>query len=134
MFLFFALIGLINVCSLWPIIIIWDLLEIEQFEWPNSNVLFLLTINGLVSVFSDYFWAQAILLTSPVVATVGLSLMMPMAMIADEIFRGETHSLLYWVGALFVTIGFICVNWDFKKKEEENQSNDDNEEAINLKG
>ena len=118
MFLFFALIGAINVLTLWPIILVWKWLGVEGFEWPDNDVLILLTINGIVSVLSDYFWAQSVLLTSPIVATVGLSLMMPFAMIADEVFRNERHSVYYWTGSFFVTLGFILVNMDFRKNAE----------------
>ena len=45
----------------------------------------LILLKGLVdNVLSDYLWAKAVLLTSPTVATVGLSLTIPMA-IASEL-------------------------------------------------
>eukprot|EP01084_Bolivina_argentea_P000558 1048_1 len=119
MFLFFGLLGLINVITLWPLLIFLDVIKYEMFVWPSNTILLLLTINGLISVASDYFWAQSILYTSPVVATVGISLMMPVAMIADEIFRNERHSFLYWSGAIFVMVGFILVNLDFKHQHDE---------------
>ena len=119
MFLFFGLLGFINVCCLWPFLIILNLLKFELFVWPQSDILLLLILNGLISVGSDYFWAQSILYTSPVVATVGLSMMMPIAMIADEIFRNQHHSILYWSGSLFVMLGFILVNLDFKKQQQQ---------------
>ena len=119
MFLFFGLLGLINVCTLWPMLLFLDALNYELLAWPDNDVLLLLTLNGLISVGSDYFWAQSILYTSPVVATVAISMMMPIAMIADEIFRAQNHSVLYWSGSFFVMAGFILVNLDFKHQNEE---------------
>ena len=134
MFLFFGLLGCINVLTLWPFLIILDALKYELFAWPAPDILLLLILNGLISVGSDYFWAQSILYTSPVVATVGLSLMMPIAMIADEIFRNEKHSVLYWSGSLFVMCGFILVNLDFKKQNESDNRHhfDDKDQETNL--
>ena len=116
--LFFGFLGFINFLSLWPFLILLDVLRWEQFVWPQRDILALLTLNGLISVGSDYFWAQSILYTSPVVATVGLTMMMPVAMIADEIFRNEHHSLPYWAGSLSVMMGFLLVNVDFKRQNE----------------
>merc|ERR1712154_194743 len=124
MFLFFGLLGLINVCTLWPMLLFLDAFNYELLAWPDNDVLLLLTLNGLISVGSDYFWAQSILYTSPVVATVGISMMMPIAMIADEIFRNERHSIMYWSGSIFVMIGFILVNMDFKQQNENNEKNE----------
>merc|ERR1712048_616887 len=126
MFLFFAGIGAINALTLWPFLFILDALHLEAFAWPSADILGLLTLNGLISVGRDYFWAQSILFTSPVVATVGLSMMMPVAMIADEIFRGQRHSALYWMGSLLVMLGFILVNLDFKQQQEEEQEAKEN--------
>merc|ERR1712129_218964 len=137
MLLFFAGIGSINALTLWPFLFILDALRLEAFVWPSGSVLALLTLNGLISVASDYFWAQSILFTSPVVATVGLSMMMPVAMLADEIFRGQRHSALYWMGSLFVMIGFVLVNLDFKQQQEEkelDEQKDGNAENQKLNG
>merc|ERR1712173_341969 len=127
--------GTINALTLWPFLFILDALKIEQFEWPSPDILGLLTLNGLISVASDYFWAQSILFTSPVVATVGISMMMPVAMIADEIFRGQRHSALYWMGSLLVMIGFVLVNLDFKQQQAEQHeeaAKELNQERMNL--
>ena len=130
MSLFFGFLGMINFLTLWPLLIFLDLVKWEHFVWPPQNILGLLTLNGLISVGSDYFWAQSILYTSPVVATVGLTMMMPVAMIADEIFRNEHHSLPYWAGSLFVMLGFLLVNVDFKKHNEQ----EDVVEKLNADG
>merc|ERR1712129_189443 len=115
-FLFFGFIGVLNLCILWPGIMILNALELEKLVLPSQHIWILLTINGLLTIFSDYFWAQAILLSNPVIVTVGLSLMMPMAIITDQIFRGITYGYLYYIGAVCVWIGFILVNIDMTKE------------------
>ena len=44
------------------------------------------------NVLSDYLWARAVVLTTPTVATVGLSLTIPLAFISD-LFVKVKHSL-----------------------------------------
>merc|ERR1712224_1129238 len=48
--LFFGLLGMINFLSLWPFLILLDVMEWEHFVWPKGDVLSLLTLNGLISV------------------------------------------------------------------------------------
>eukprot|EP01084_Bolivina_argentea_P203436 347472_1 len=121
MFLFFGFIGILNCFILWPGIAILNSAKLELLVWPTHTIWLLLFINGLLTIFSDYFWAQAILLSNPVIATVGLSLMMPLAIIADEIFRQIRHGYLYYIGTICVWIGFILVNIDMKKRIKDNK-------------
>ena len=132
MFLFFGFIGILNLSILWPGIMILNTANLEKLVWPDREIWILLFINGLLTIFSDYFWAQAILLSNPVVATVGLSLMMPIAIVTDEIFRGIRHGYLYYIGAVSVWIGFILVNIDMSKeeKEKEKEENDNSENSV----
>lgn len=68
-------------------------------------------ISGLSNnVISDYLWARSVLLTSSTVATVGLSLTIPMAMAADFVFQSESPTVLSAVGAGLVILGFCLVN------------------------
>ena len=115
MFLFFGFIGMLNLCILWPGVMVLNVARLEMLMWPTHQIWFLLLINGFLTIFSDYLWAQAILLSNPVIATVGLSLMMPLAIITDEVFRGIHHGYLYYIGAVAVWIGFILVNVDMHK-------------------
>jgi solute carrier family 35 protein F5 len=60
---------------------------------------------------SDVLWAKAVVLTSPFVATLGLSLTTPFAMVAGAIVNHAKYSLLYIAGALVVTGGFVVSNF-----------------------
>eukprot|EP01083_Nonionella_stella_P166918 559577_1 len=123
-FLFFGFIGILNCLILWPGILILNKAQLEVLVWPSKEIWTLLFINGLLTIFSDYFWAQAILLSNPVVATVGLSCMMPLAIVTDEVFRNIRHGYLYYIGAICVWIGFVLVNVDMSKKIKDKRQQD----------
>jgi solute carrier family 35 protein F5 len=89
--------------------------------------------NGLIgSVLSDYFWyalkedwcffflsnilqncvvlttellcrALSVVWTNPLVATLGMSLTIPLAMVADMVIHGRHYSAVYIIGSLQVT-------------------------------
>ncbi len=68
-----GLVGLFNIVLLWPAGLFLNLIGVESFELPKGYVWLYLTINGLIgTVLSDYLWLWSVLLTSPLVATVGL--------------------------------------------------------------
>lgn len=60
----------------------------------SLTILGFIVLNGLCdNVLSDYLWARAIVLTSPTVATVGLSLTIPLAFLSDALLGSQfTHS------------------------------------------
>lgn len=72
-----------------------------------------LVVKGLFdNVISDYLWARAIILTSATVATVGLGLTVPLALLSD-VFIMKREDVLsqegIW-GAVMVVAGFVSVN------------------------
>lgn len=68
-------------------------------------------MNGLCnSVLSDYLWARSVVLTSPTVATIGMSITIPLAMISDLIIQSVIPGYLAIIGAILVIIGFGLVN------------------------
>jgi solute carrier family 35 protein F5 len=96
---------------MWPFLFLWSVIGWENLSFPTGNVLGFLTLNGLAgTVLSDYLWLFSILLLSPVISTVGLSLSIPVAMIADMLIKGATFPPLYILGSVLVAIGFVIVN------------------------
>ncbi|KAI6913141.1 hypothetical protein KC318_g1541 [Hortaea werneckii] len=115
--LFFGLVGLLNVL-LWPGFFILHFAGIETFEMPPSAwVTTIILCNSLASLVSDLFWAYAVLLTSPIVVTVGLSMSIPLSLIGQIVLNSQTASPMYWIGALVVVLSFIFVNHEEKKDE-----------------
>lgn len=59
----------------------------------SATILGFIVLNGLCdNVLSDYLWARAIVLTSPTVATVGLSLTIPLAFLSDALLGQSIRS------------------------------------------
>ena len=59
---------------------------------------------------SDIAWAYAVLLTSPIVVTVGLSTTIPLSLIGQLLLNHQTSPAVYWLGACVVVLSFIFVN------------------------
>lgn len=74
--------------------------------------------NAVSSFFSDIAWAYAMLLTTPLVVTVGLSLTIPLSLVGQIILQGQYASALYWVGAAIVGLSFLVVNHESKTLDE----------------
>lgn len=109
--LFFAFVGLFCLFTLWPVIVILHLTGIETFALPkDSHILSLLLINTFITFISDFCWCKAVILTSPLTVTVGLSMTIPLAMVGDWVLKGFTLNWVYISGAAIVTIGFLIIN------------------------
>lgn len=116
---FFGLVGLINVLTLWPGLVILHYTGLETFEMPPTGTVTLIILcNSLGSLISDMAWAYAVLLTSPIVVTVGLSITIPLSLIGQIVLNNQTVGVWYWLGALIVVGSFLFVNYDEKKNGE----------------
>lgn len=59
-------------------------------------------------------------LTSPLVVTVGLSLTIPLSLVGEMVLQGRREGLVYWLGALVVVGSFVFVDREEVKEEKEN--------------
>ncbi|KAF9581782.1 hypothetical protein BGW38_001081 [Lunasporangiospora selenospora] len=112
MSLFFGFVGLFNIVLLWPMFGVLHWTGVEPFELPSdSKVIWMIVVNAIIGTFvSDYLWLLSMLMTSPLVVTLGLSLTIPLALLGDVVGYGRVLGLGYWIGAALVLGGFFGVN------------------------
>nr|CAD7431277.1 unnamed protein product [Timema monikensis] len=118
--LFFGFVGLFNLLLLWPVFFLLHYCEWEVFEWPSHHQWAFLLLNGLVgTVLSEVLWLWGCFLTSSLIATIAISLTIPMSMFADVVFKHVQYSPLFYLGTLPMFVAFFAVtllahyeNWD----------------------
>ncbi|KAI0514429.1 hypothetical protein F5B22DRAFT_240805 [Xylaria bambusicola] len=116
--LFFGLVGTFNLLLLWPLFPILHYTGIEPFELPPTGKIWaIVLINSLFSFISDISWAYAMLLTTPLVVTVGLSLNIPLSLVGEMIQYEQYSSSVYWVGAVIVVISFLFINHESHERD-----------------
>lgn len=67
-------------------------------------------MNAVISLISDVAWAYSMLLISPLVVTVGLSLTIPLSLVGQMIINSQTSNATYWIGAAIVLLSFLFIN------------------------
>ena len=118
--LFFGFIGIIVLVALWPGIPILHILNVERFALPPTRkVALVILANAVISMISDICWGLAVLLTSPLVVTVGLTLTIPLSLVGQIIINAQYSSGLYWLGAVIIVISFTVVSLESKIEEED---------------
>lgn len=104
--------------SLWPFKIILALIRLEDFTLPSTMATIYLVVNGLIgTVLSDLIWSISMLYTSPLIASIGISLSIPVSLVVDLIFNGVTLTLIYLIGSILVVLGFLLANLGTRKRE-----------------
>ncbi|KAG6533963.1 thiamine-repressible mitochondrial transport protein THI74-like [Zingiber officinale] len=107
---FLGFIGLFNLIIFLPVALFLYLTRLEQFNKLNWQQFGLIVGKGLMdNVLSDYLWVKAMQLTTTTVATAGLSVQVPMAVVVDTLI-GKAPNLLECFGAVAIMIGFVGIN------------------------
>ncbi|XP_042856729.1 solute carrier family 35 member F5-like isoform X2 [Penaeus japonicus] len=118
--MFFGFVGLFNTIILWPGFPLLDVLGWETFQLPNKQQLLYMSVNGLIgTVLSELLWLWGCFLTSSLMATLSLSLTIPLTMVVDIFVKDVKYSLIFYIGAIPMMLSFIIVtllthyeNWD----------------------
>ncbi|CAE6500961.1 unnamed protein product [Rhizoctonia solani] len=107
--LFFGFVGIFNVLGFWPIGVLLHYTGVEMFEPPSSRkALYAVLLNMFITLSSDFIYVLAMLKTTPLVVTVGLSLTIPLA-VAGDLFLGTSTSAQAIVGATLVLFAFVVI-------------------------
>lgn len=115
---FFGFVGIFNLVVLFPIFPILHLTGLETFTLPPTpHIWMILLVNSTSSLISDICWAYAMVFTSPLVVTVGLSLTIPLSLVGEMIIQARFESWVYWVGAMIVVGSFVFVEREEKHEE-----------------
>jgi hypothetical protein len=108
--MFFGFVGLLNAVCLWPLGLILSFVGVERLEMPTAEEAGALIANGVIgTVVSDLLWLWAVLLTSPLITTVGISLTVPLAVTSDVVLHGDRFAWQYLLGSAMVLLGFLTV-------------------------
>lgn len=107
--------GLFNIIFLVPVFPILHYLGWETFELPpTSTAVTICIINMLITLSSDYLYVLAMLKTTPMLVTIGLSMTIPFAMIGSMFIpSAHTDSVtgLSVLGAALVVGSFLVLGW-----------------------
>lgn len=105
----FGMMGVVCTLAVLPLFPLLHYGGVESLELPPTrSATAALLINAATStVLPDMLLAKAIMMTSPLVATLGLSLMIPFSVFADYM-RGLAHlSPQFFIGTFAVFVGFV---------------------------
>ncbi|XP_033126332.1 solute carrier family 35 member F5-like [Anneissia japonica] len=109
--MFFGFVGLFNFLIIWPGFFIMNNFHLELFELPTKKVWCYIVVNGLVgTVLSEFLWLWGCFLTSSLIATLSLSLTIPLSVIADIFLNNVKFTWMFFAGAGPVFLSFIAVS------------------------
>ncbi|XP_048775113.2 solute carrier family 35 member F5-like isoform X2 [Ostrea edulis] len=109
--MFFGFVGVFCVLFLWPGFLILHYSGSELFRLPDSRQWLFIAINGLIgTVLSEVLWLWGCFLTSSLIATLALSLTIPLTMLTDVFWKGVTYHWMFYVGSVPVFIAFFAVS------------------------
>lgn len=108
MTLFFGFVGLFNIALIWPLGFVLHWTGIETWQWPRGRDLWLnIAVNAMITFVSDAIYVRAMLMTSPLAVTLGISLTIPLALVGDVV-RGNATNWKTAVGGALVLGSFVA--------------------------
>ncbi|WVR03766.1 hypothetical protein IAU60_000761 [Kwoniella sp. DSM 27419] len=107
--------GLFNTIALVPVFPLLHYTGWETFELPPTKEAWIIClINFCITLSSDYLYVLAMLKTTPMLVTIGLSLTIPLALIGSVLIPSSSSSaitLMSMIGAALVFAGFGMLGW-----------------------
>jgi drug/metabolite transporter (DMT)-like permease len=110
--LMFGFIGLFNAILFFPVIIALNYSGLENATSISLPFLALILLKGLLdNVLSDVLWSYAVVLTqSATIATIALSLTIPLSILVEWLKSNVTPSFSIFIGALAIILGFVITS------------------------
>ncbi|KAF5831488.1 hypothetical protein DUNSADRAFT_13045 [Dunaliella salina] len=117
--LFFGYLGLLTTVVLAPVVLLMVASGAVSLAAIPKEVYLIILLEGLLDyVLSDYLWARAVLLIGPTVATLGLSIQIPIAAGAELLSGADkiqwlssaSSITLAVLGTAFILAGFVGIN------------------------
>lgn len=113
MSIFFFYVSIISAVIFFPLFFILNMLGIEPFALPNMEQFIFIIIDAVLGyTLADYAYANTVLLLSPLIMEISLSLNTPLAMIADKILNQTTFRPLFYCGLVLCFAGFFLIIFD----------------------
>lgn len=114
--LFFGFVGVFNILGFWPIGVLLHYTKLEVFEPPGSKkALYAILLNMFITLSSDFIYVLAMLKTTPLVVTVGLSLTIPLA-VGGDLLLGTSTSAQALIGAALVLVAFVVIGLEDREE------------------
>ncbi|KAG1675360.1 Solute carrier family 35 member F5 [Nymphon striatum] len=108
--MFLGFVGVFNIFLIWPGFALLHFTNRETFEWPTKQQWLYLVINGFIStVISELLWLWGCFLTSSLIATLSLSLTIPMTVLFDVIFKKVEYSRMFIAGSCPMFLSFFAL-------------------------
>ncbi len=108
--MFMSFVGLFIAALFWPGLMVLNATGAETFEEPNGDQWRYLLINGCVgTILSETLWLWGCFYTSSLVATLAISLTIPLSVAADVLWRGREYGATFVAGAVPMFVAFFMV-------------------------
>jgi solute carrier family 35 protein F5 len=121
--LFFGFVGLFNIIALWPAGLLLHVLGAEILEAPHGAMEWsAVLLNMFITFASDFIYVIAMLKTTPLLVTIGISLTIPLAIFGDFLLGVSTRPQAMLGGAM-VLAGFLIVGFGESRDHMNNTSN-----------
>lgn len=106
-----------------PMLLFVDVVGIEKLSIPDWNLLKILLANGLIgTVASECLYAQSIVLTTPVVASLANSLRIPLSVLADSLVTQVQFGSRYLQGTAMILVAFLIITIDWNEQQRYEQA------------
>lgn len=123
----FGWVGVMTLILGVPLLLFAHVMEIEKFELPpNKTVLFMIMVNAIFSVISDYVTILAMLLTNPLVTSLALTSGIPITIFIDFLVlqltslekSSSSNLFLYAFGVICILISVVLINVNITSENE----------------